>query len=390
MSRRTFEVQLEPAVLRWARLRTGLSDAALAGKLKTAPNRVTEWEQTGRLRVTQAERLAEVTYTPIGLLYADRPPVDRLPLPDFRRVGTTPRLPSPGLLDVVADAQRRQEWYREYLIGSGGEQLDFVGSLDAGTPVSRAASEIRERHGLSLEQRATAGSWEEALRLEIEQIEDAGVLVMRSGIVGSNTRRPLDVEEFRGFAIADPFAPLIFLNARDAKAAQMFSLMHELAHIWAGRSGVSNLERTLAPDDETERYCSAVAAEILVPEQALLEQAWPRARTMDDPVQFLARQFKVSSLVILRRLLDIRAIDWDQFRQRYEAEEARFRAQAQRQSGGGDYYRTQRTRSGERLATALVESTLEGRMTWREAAHLLGIKKAETFTKMARSLGFAL
>jgi Zn-dependent peptidase ImmA (M78 family) len=358
--------------------------------MKVSPDRVGDWEQTGRLRKAQAERLAAVTHTPVGLLYADEPPEDRLPLPDFRRIAGVAPPPSPNLLDIVDDAQRRQDWFREYLVSSGAEPLDFVGSLNLQVPVARAASRISERHGLTLEQRSTAKTWEDALRLQVEQIEDAGILVMRSGIVGSNTRRRLEVSEFRGFAIADPFAPLIFLNARDAKAAQMFTLMHELAHIWMGQSGVSNLERTMPTEDRVERYCSEVAAEVLVPLEVLRERAWPQARASADPVRYLTRQFKVSSLVVLRRLFDLGELDWETYRERYEAEEDRFRGQEERREPGGDYYRTQRTRSSVRFATALVESTLEGRTTWREAAHLLGIKKAETFARVARNLGFAV
>ncbi len=235
VSRRGITVELEPAVLRWARERAGLTPDALAKKVGTSEERVADWEETGKLSLAQAEKLAQATYTPAGYLYLETPPEERLPVTDFRSLpGTEERKPSPDLLAVLDEALRRQDWFRDYLVALNEEPLDFVGALRESLPAMEAAARIRTRHALDASLRDAASNWEEALRLEIERIEESGVLVMRSGIVGSNTHRPLDVSEFRGFALADPYAPLVFLNSRDALAAQMFTLMHELVHIWMG------------------------------------------------------------------------------------------------------------------------------------------------------------
>ena len=225
--------------------------------------------------------------------------------------------------------------------------------------------------------------------MQIEDIESAGILVMRSGIVRSNTHRPLAVEEFRGFALSDPYAPLIFLNGRDALAAQMFTLAHELVHVWAGVSGVSNLANTYSGDRAEERFCNQVAAELLVPE-AELRRHWPEAHRQAQPVAWLLRQFKVSSLVMLRRLNDLALIDAEAFQRMYREEVERFREAAAARAPGGDFYRTQRTRSGRRFARALIESTLEGRTHYRDALRLLGMSKLGTFNEFARQLGFAV
>lgn len=379
---------LKPAVLRWARERAGLNAEALAKKVGLTVDRIHFWEESGELRFKQAEKLARVTHTPFGYLYLATPPEEKLPVPDFRTVGSEEmQRPSPELLDVLDEAQRRQDWFRDYLVSSGAEPLPFVGSLNIKLSPQVAAARICAQLGITTELRAEACLWEDALRLEVERIEDSGVLVMRSGIVGNNTRRPLDVDEFRGFALSDRYAPLIFLNAKDAKGAQMFTLMHELVHLWLGLTGVSNLKATYAPARDTERFCNAVAAEILVPEKELRER-WAAARRQADPLASLASHFKVSSLVLLRRLQDLQFIDRETFLRRYREEEARFVELAAKQSGGGDFYRTQRTRSGERFAKALIESTLEGRTPYRDAMRLLGISKVTTFNQFARELEF--
>lgn len=385
---RKMELTLQSSVLEWARIRAGLERDALAGKLKISADRVRRWEQTGRINFSDAEKLARITHTPIGLLYLERPPEEKLPVPDFRTVGgEAVGQPSPDLLETIHLAQARQDWFREYLLIRSADPLSWVGSLDTSNRPRNAAEQIRAAVGLDTRTRAQAATWEEALRLLVEQIEEQGVLVLRSGVVGSNNRRPLSVKEFRGFALSDSFAPLIFINGRDTKSAQLFSLMHEFAHLWLGVSGVSNLRRTYAPNSTTELWCNAVAGELLVP-TAELQDRLPAAERTTDPVAALCPHFRVSSLVVLRRLKDIGAIDGDTFRERYKAEERKFRALAAKQAerGGGDYYATQRVRVSPRFARALIESTLEGHTAYREALHLLGLSKVETLRKFAQDL----
>lgn len=383
------KVTLVPRVLRWARERAGLSVRQVAEKIGAKPEQVREWEESGELTFARAEKLARVTHTPFGYLYLEAPPEEKLPIPDYRTVaGKDVVRPSPDLLDVLTDALRRQDWFRDYLIAYGEEPLSFVGSVKLEDSPEEVAARIRRAIHLDTEERSGARTWEEALRSQVEAMEESGVLVMRSGIVGNNTHRQLSVDEFRGFALSDPYAPLIFINSSDSKSAQMFTLAHELVHIWLGVSGVSNLQATYAPNHRIERFCNRVAAEVLVP-AAELRVEWQTARSQARPLAGLAHRFKVSSLVLLRRLRDLRFISQAQFEGQYAEEEKRFEERAAQSAGGGDFYATQRTRTGTRFAKALIESVLEGRTTYRDAFQLLGIRKIETFNEFVKEMNFA-
>jgi len=384
------DIPLRPEVLRWARERARLDVETLAKRLGISPPRVSTWESDGRIRPKQVEKLARVTHTAVGLLYLSEPPVETLPVPDFRTLQDEEmRTPSPDLLDVIDQARQRQDWFRDYLVGTGEDPLDWVGSLRTDMPVRAAAEHARRAMAVDTELRRSASTWEEALRLQIALIEEHGAMVMRSGIVGNDTHRPLSVDEFRGFALADSYAPLIFINATDTKGAQMFTLAHELMHIWVGASGVSNLDKTYPPDGAIERFCNEVAAELLVPADEL-RAAWRDVRTKEDPAAALMRHFKVSRIVILRRLRDLEMISVDSFLRQYREQQEFFRQKQEERASGGDFYNTQRTRTGERFARALVERALEGRTPYRDALRLLGMSNVETFHRFARELRFAV
>ncbi|MEA2345402.1 MAG: hypothetical protein QOF63_3571, partial [Thermoanaerobaculia bacterium] len=217
-------------------------------------------------------------------------------------------------------------------------------------------------------------------------VDATGVMVMVSGVVGSNNRRKLDPEEFRGFALADPLAPLVFLNGSDTKAAQMFTLAHEIAHIWLGESAVSNAEPSSVPDHRIERWCNEVAAELLVPIE-VLQNDYDRNAELRNEMDRLARRFKVSTLVILRRMRDA-GLNSARFRETYDAEVERLRAMSA--GSGGNFYLTLGARASKRFARALVVSTLEGRSSYTEAFRLLGFKKMATFHELGRNLGLAV
>lgn len=375
-------VTVNPELLVWARLRSGRSMEALE---RLFP-KLELWEN-GELRPTlkQLEAFARATYVPIGYLFLDNPPEEQLPISDLRTMGSKERVrPSPDMLDTIYICQQRQEWYREFARSIKEPPKAFVGSAMLSDDIVDTAGSIRHELGFDLEIRRNVRSWSEALRYFIKQADIMGILVMVSGVVGSNNKRRLDPEEFRGFALSDDLAPLIFINGADTKAAQMFTLAHELAHIRLGRSVLSNSQPSLLPDHDVERWCNQVAAELLVPREAMLLE-YNSGDELHNQVNRLARVFKVSTLVILRRIYDVGGLDGDEFWIEYQNELKRL--QRLPKGGGGDFYLTLGARAGKRFTRALVTSTLEGRSSFTEAFRLLGFKRMSTFRRLGHSLG---
>jgi Zn-dependent peptidase ImmA (M78 family) len=210
-----------------------------------------------------------------------------------------------------------------------------------------------------------------------------------NGIVGNNTHRKLDVDEFRGFALTDRHAPLIFVNGADAKSAQMFTLAHELAHVWLGAEGegISGFEGLFPGDSRIEKFCDQAAAEFLVPARELRER-WRDVRNAPDAFERVARYFKVSPIVAGRRAMDLRLVNRDTFFDFYNAYAKRERRQAQATSGG-DFYNNQNTRVGAGFAKSVIRAAIAGRLTFKEAYDLTGLRGG-AFQQYAKRLGIAL
>ncbi|MGH2398074.1 MAG: ImmA/IrrE family metallo-endopeptidase, partial [bacterium] len=333
----------------------------------------------------QLEGFAKATHTPIGFLFLAEPPEERVPIPDFRTVGDAGiRRPSPDLLDTLYLCQQRQDWYRDFIRSAGEEPLPFVAVARVTDDILRTAATIRDAFGLDLDAHRQMPTWTDALRRFIEQADALGVLVMVSGVVGSNNRRKLDPQEFRGFALTDDLAPLVFVNGADTKAAQMFTLAHELAHIWIGESALSDAQVSAVPAQAVERWCNQVAAELLVPLETIQSEHNRRADLRAE-LDRLARRFKVSTLVVLRRMHDAGSLKGDAYWAAYQQELERLRQVPE--GGGGDFYLTQAVRLSRRFARALVASTLEGHTLYRDASRMLGVKKEATFRQLGASLG---
>jgi Zn-dependent peptidase ImmA (M78 family) len=244
---------------------------------------------------------------------------------------------------------------------------------------------MRAALGLMADWASGYRTWTDGLGALREAIDEAGILVVVNGVVGNNTHRKLDPHEFRGFVLVDEFAPLVFVNGADGKAAQMFTLAHELAHVFFGSSAAFDLRQLMPAEDATEQACNQVAAEFLIPER-LLRQVWPSVP--DGPARFqeMARRFKVSELVVARRALDLGLIGRDDFFAFYDSYQTAERRVASQQPQGGDFYANQNLRIGHRFARTVVRAAREDRLLYSEAYRLTGLY-GKTFDAYAASLG---
>jgi len=382
----TVRVEVAPELLFWAIERAGWDDETT---MRRAP-RLTDWA-TGIRKPTlkQLEKFASDTHTPFGLLFLSEAPVEEVPIRDLRTLGNVavPQ-PSADMLDTIYMCQTRQDWYRTYAqeVGMGGP--DFVSSVTTQISPELVAAEIRAKLDFEVTARATFARSDALRRILIDRIENLGVLVMVNGIVGSNTHRKLNPDEFRGFALADRLAPLIFVNGVDTMSAQIFTLFHELGHIWLGKSALSDAALASEHGNSEELWCNRVAAEVLVPSTSL--RAEYRGDLEVSELERLAKFYRASTLVVLKQIYDAGLLPWGKFQERYTDERARILdilAKSAPRSSGGDYYKTQPLRLSRSFVQAVISSTLEGTTTYRDAYQLIGTKKHSTFENLASKLG---
>lgn len=357
-------VDVSSELLSWACERAGYDVEHFTEKFPNLPAWI-----NGELKPTfkQLEDFSRKTYTPLGYLFLDKPPKEHFNIPDFRTIGNrTNKKLSLNLRDTINTMRYRQDWLRESLIETGVSPLPFVGSAKLDDDPLKIAQEIRRKLKLDSNWTNEVNNWESAVSKLWSRIDSIRIMAIITGIVGSNTRRKLDVKEFRGFALSDPYAPLIFVNGADSKAAQIFTLAHELAHIWLGKEGLSGFPYLNPPtDNKIEKWCNAVAAESLVPAKQLIDD-WKTFSKKIEPFHVLSRKYKVSPAVIARRALDLKFIDQKRFKIFYDE----LTSQKHKKTEGGNYFTNKKFSTGMLFGREVLNAAFEGRIGFREAYNL--------------------
>lgn len=375
---------INPNIVSWAIQRSGLTVSDISKKLSIKEEKLAEIEQgNASIAFGKAKQLANITNIPFGFLFLNEvPKEDNLALPDLRTIGSRELSePSQGLKEIVRLNQERVEWYKSYLHEQGIEENPYVGSLSKAS-IDEMVSFLNEK--LVIVKATDAQNYYRQL---VKSIEDLGVMVIQDSNLGHHSK-PLNVEEFRGFAIADDVAPLVFMNTADSINAQLFTLIHELAHILKGESGVS--DNSVSSIDPTEQFCNAVAGEFLVPKKEFIKQWNSFNKTNVDFIfDTIAKSFHVSRHVIARRALTLNYIDKQQYESYIYKIHEEFLSSKKKSDSGPSYYVVKNSKLSSQLSQAVISQTLSGRMLYRDAGYMLGIKPSN-IEKFAQNVGMKL
>lgn len=359
------EVNINSDMIAWAITRAGHD---LNDFLNINP-KVADWiEDKKKPTVKQLEKFSHKVHIPFGYLFLNNPPKEDLPIPFFRTTSGNEKV-GLNVYDTILMLQRRQDWLSGYLIENEFPLLDFVGKYNSNSNYKDVVQDIREVLGLSNLWASNLPTWEKALEFLTNKIEDIGVITTFNSVVGNNTSRKIKVEDCRGFVLVDDYAPFMFVNAADSKAAQMFTLVHELAHIWTGHSAGFDFRQLTPADEPIEILCDKIAAEFLVPEDTFIEK-W--SETTD--VKTLSRIFKVSPIVIARRALDIGVIGKDAFFNFYNSYQEALIKRKEERSSGGDFYATAKKRISLTFASHVNNAVKSNQLLYRDANKLTGLK----------------
>ena len=375
---------LNHQMISWARKRADMSADEALNKIH---KNYLLWER-GEAKPTfkQAQDLANKLHVPFGYFYLSKPPKEKPLAPDLRTVGDVQAEDySTELKDVISDAVRKQNWYRDYLKDNGHDEIPFIGKFDRNTSPKVIAEDIAKVLHFSTKDREVMGNLD-YLRFLTEESEKVGICVMRNGKVGANTHRILSTDEFRGFALPDPLAPIVFINSADAPPAQIFTLAHEISHLWIGEKGVSNYD--LAPNgrySDVEKLCNQVAAELLVPENELFE-SWNHKNTLQNNAENLIRLFKVSSIVIARRALDLNLIEKQEFFDYYKVLQEQWAVKKSKRKPGGHFFNSFPLANSARITHSIVCAVYNQKILMRDGARLLGVAPS-TLNKYAVERG---
>jgi len=327
----------------------------------------------------QLVELSKIFHVPFGYFFLKELPEEKYPIPDYRTIGNERFNPSSELLDTILFAQKIQEWARDILLEWGQGKLDFCGKYENNYNTEEIIRELKKIFEIQDSWASQKSNWNDTLKDLIRKAEEKGIIVLRNGVVGNNTHRKLNVYEFRGFVLYDEIAPVVFINNNDAISAKIFTLIHEVVHILIGKSASFDLRNLQPAQNKIEKFCDKCTAEFLVPTQEI-----KNIYKYEKDLSKLAKHFKVSQIVILRRLLDISVITltefYEQFKKMYEIDIKKPKM------AGGDFYSTTINRLSRRFLLILGNAVQDNTILFRDALRITNLS-AKTFDKFIINRG---
>lgn len=362
------KIKIDTNIITWAIARAGYELDEFS--IKYPKIQVQDWlEDKKRPTLKQLETFSKKVHLPFGYLFLQEPPQEILPIPFFRTNNTRATSVSINVYDTILLMQQRQDWLKDYLIDNEFEPLQYVGKYQNSQNHTDIVADIRNTLGLNHNWASDFQNWEDALEHLTQKIEEAGIIAIFNSIVENNTHRPIKVEECRGFVLVDKIAPFMFINSADGKAAKMFTIVHELAHIWTGHSAGFDFRQLLPANDPNELLCDKVAAEFLVPENSF-NRIWQE----QQDIKRIARYFKVSPIVVARRALDLGKISKPAFFDFYSDYMSQLREKKEIQKSGGDFYATTKKRLSFTFASHVNQALKTNKLLYRDAYRLTSLK----------------
>ena len=368
---------ITPELLKWARQTAKLTVNELSLKLRTKEKRVQDWENGNDYpTITQLEKVSKFCRRPLSVFYLPEPPEDFQTLRDFRKADQQ-RDYSTALTFIIRDIQRKQKWLSGILNEEGENELDFIGRFNSKSSVIEVAADIKRELEIDI-----SNNDDNALNHWITKIERKGVFISLTSNIHSHLL--IDKEEVKGFVLSDKYAPFIFINTSDSKNSQLFTLVHELVHIWINVSGLSAFEvidfrNESEKFDPLELFSNEVTAEILMPRNEVLREYKAFDQTQDY-IEKKSKFFNVSSFAMIVRLLNLDIITLAQYTTFKKAFLELYMDYLDKQknkpkpTGGPNYYILQ-IRKNSRLFSHYVYSCYKtGKITGYDASNLLEIK----------------
>ncbi len=378
-------------ILKWARESAKISVEDAAKKISVSPERYLTWENGNDFpTIRQAKILAKYFRRPFSLFFLPEIPKDFHPLKDYRR-DDAQELDTASLF-IIRDVQEKQSWIRDWYEEIGEDELPFVGKFTINDNPEVVAKDILDTLKInpSSYQKSPINEW-------IEKTEIAGVFVSRTSYLHS--KLTLDKDLIQGFAIADKIAPFVFVNSKNWNAPQLFTLVHELAHIWIAKSGISNeididlIDKPKSRFHPVEIFCNQVAANALMPQEVIVQLGSDTFKSQDKIFK-QAKEFGISSFALLVRALNLKLIShseyWqlkmdaqDEFEKFLEKERIKKEKQKER-DGGTDTYLLRLNKNSKLFTRIVMDTFNNGSLSPSIASNLLNtqINNFQKFEKL--------
>lgn len=382
------EIQVKPEILKWV-----IEESEFENVPTKVTNLLHSW-LAGEKKPTfhQVEDVSKKTHIPFGYFFLNTPPEKECEIVEFRTIDSISiNNPSRELIDTVNAMSDIQEWIENNNRRDGNDPYTYVGRYqDSRASVDEIASDIRKTLGLKIDWYSEVNNSAESFRYLRRHISDIGIAVMANGIVGNNTHRKLNVNEFRAFTSINRYAPLIFINSCDTDNGKIFSLLHELAHIWLGKDSFYNEPYgSFSKVNPIETLCNAISAELLVPSNQLIE-VWNKLYSGDteETINGLAKVFHCSRFVIARRVRDLKLITQHDYSSIIKILEKQLHKALStlKKGSGGDFYRGLQSKLDHNFIRALYASANNGSTNYTDV-YRLTMTNGKTFEKLISEIG---